>query len=110
MLSPKQEAEGWGKSQNLHLQGCPENMTRVETIASHTRGSEGVGLRFPDEGHIDVRFECGQNGTIKRSESQGGKHMRLETITGQVMRTVAGTVAIPGGYNALAPTVDQLRV
>jgi AraC-like DNA-binding protein len=77
-------------------------MTRVETIASHTRGSEGVGLRYPDEGQIDVRFECGPNGTIKRSESQGGKHMRLETISGQVQRTVAGTVAIPGGYNALA--------
>lgn len=50
---------------------------------------------------IDIRFECGQVGSIERAEMPLMSQLRLETITGQVVKTVSGMVTVPHGVSAL---------
>ena len=62
-----------------------------------------VALRHPDsEAILDIRFDCGPNGTFRRAEAGNIQQLRLETVSGQVTRTVAGIVAVPAGVSALA--------
>jgi len=62
-----------------------------------------VALRHSDsEAILDIRFDCGANGTIRRSEAANIQQLRLETVSGQVTRTVPGQVTVPHGVCALA--------
>lgn len=68
---------------------------------AHNQGGI-VALRHTDsEAILDIRFDCGPNGTFRRSEAANIQQLRLETITGQVTRTVAGIVTVPSGVSAL---------
>jgi len=61
-----------------------------------------VALRNPDtEPNLDIRFDCGPNGTFRRTEAANIQQLRLESITGQVTKTVSGMVSIPAGITAL---------
>lgn len=61
-----------------------------------------VALRHPEsDGSIDIRFDCGPNGTFRRTEAGNIQQLRLETVTGQVTRTVAGVAQVPAGMCAL---------
>jgi AraC-like DNA-binding protein len=61
-----------------------------------------VALRHPDsEAILDIRFDCGPNGTFRRTEAANIQQLRLESITGQVTRTVAGMVSVPPGISVL---------
>jgi AraC-like DNA-binding protein len=61
-----------------------------------------VALRHSDsEANVDIRFDCGANGTFRRSEAANIQQLRLETVTGQVTRTVAGLATVPTGVCAL---------
>lgn len=61
-----------------------------------------MALRQPEmDGMIDLRFDCGPNGTFRRAETSNLQQLRLETISGQVTRTVAGLAAIPSGVCGL---------
>ena len=61
-----------------------------------------MALRHPDsEAILDIRFDCGANGTFRRSEAANIQQLRLEAVTGQVTRTVAGIVTVPSGVCAL---------
>ncbi len=61
-----------------------------------------MALRHPDsEAILDIRFDCGPNGTFRRAEAGNIQQLRLEGVTGQVTRTVAGIVSVPAGVSAL---------
>jgi len=74
--------------------------TNLKYTGQHQGGI--VALRHPDsEAILDIRFDCGPNGTFRRTEAANIQQLRLESVSGQVTRTVAGAVSVPAGVTAL---------
>lgn len=61
-----------------------------------------MALRHPEsDANIDIRFDCGPNGTFKRAEAGNFQQLRIEALTGEVTRTVNGWISVPTGTSAL---------
>src|SRR5260221_5401401 len=96
------------------LLDTPASKPTVEKVCSDLRNTRSdlkynahnqggiVALRHSDsEAILDIRFDCGPNGTFRRSEAANIQQLRLESVSGQVTRTVAGIVTVPTGVCAL---------
>jgi AraC-like DNA-binding protein len=53
------------------------------------------------ESVIELAFDCGPQAALKRVEMPGLTHLRLEAVSGTVLRTSTGQVSLPSGINAL---------
>jgi AraC-like DNA-binding protein len=52
--------------------------------------------------HIELIFDCGSSpGALKRVEVPGTTHVRVDMITGSVVKVATGIVSVPSGVNAL---------
>jgi AraC-like DNA-binding protein len=61
-----------------------------------------VALRHPESDAIlDIRFDCGPNGTFRRSEAANLQQLRIESMTGEVTKTVVGVISVPSGASCL---------
>jgi AraC-like DNA-binding protein len=53
------------------------------------------------EDRVDLRFDCGPNGTLKRSEAAALEHLALDSVSGTVGKTATGYLAVPDRLNLL---------
>ncbi len=52
--------------------------------------------------HMDISFDCGTSpGALKRTDIPGTNHIRIESLSGSVAKTVTGMASVPQGLNAL---------
>lgn len=55
-----------------------------------------------NEPHIDLNFDCGAStATLKRTDVPGMNYIRLENLSGTVVRTATGYLVVPSGMCAL---------
>lgn len=60
-------------------------------------------FRTMTEPQVDLTFDCSANpGGLVRTERPGMPHLRLESVTGQVVRTCTGVLGVSPGSNVLA--------
>jgi AraC-like DNA-binding protein len=54
------------------------------------------------EGYVELNFDCGASPTgLKRADAVATHHVRVENVTGQVVKTAVGVASVPASMNAL---------